>query len=208
MSEWLAMLLGAALKSMVVISAAWMLAFALRRQSAAARHLVWTAAATALLALPLLSVSMPALRVRTSAPSPLVSSIDVSNHRRRRPLRFPAPSVPQATPELAIDAGPRALAASIFASSIRVRLDRPARALALAHMAAAWIDHVAQASNRSARFRHSLFPALAPAARPPARTWRCSNSPAAGCLSVSECCIPPFFYRLTRVSGARSAAAW
>src|ERR1035438_425978 len=75
MSEWFAILLGAALKSVVVIGAAWILAFLLRRQSAATRHLLWTAAATALLALPILSVSMPALRVRTSALSPLVSSI-------------------------------------------------------------------------------------------------------------------------------------
>jgi len=75
MSLWLAMLLGAALKSSIVVGAAWLLAFALRRQSAAARHLVWTAAATALLALPLLSVSMPALRIRTGVLSPFVPTM-------------------------------------------------------------------------------------------------------------------------------------
>src|ERR1035441_1369980 len=75
MSPWLAMLLGAALKSTIVVGAAWLLAFALRRQSAAARHLVWTAAAAALLALPLLSVSMPALRVRTGALAPFVPTV-------------------------------------------------------------------------------------------------------------------------------------
>src|ERR1035441_3151254 len=75
MSPWIAMLLGAALKSSIVLGAAWLLAFALRRRSAAARHLVWTAAAAALLALPLLSVSMPALRIRTSALAPFVPTV-------------------------------------------------------------------------------------------------------------------------------------
>src|ERR1035441_1401907 len=75
MSPWLAMLLGAALKSTIVVGAAWLLAFSLRRQSAAARHLVWTAAAAALLALPLLSVSMPALRIRTGALAPFVPTV-------------------------------------------------------------------------------------------------------------------------------------
>jgi len=56
-------LISAALKSTFVLGAAWLIAFALRGRSAAARHLVWTAAAAALLALPLLSVSVPSLRL-------------------------------------------------------------------------------------------------------------------------------------------------
>jgi TonB family protein len=56
-------LVGAALKSTLVLGAAWLIAFALRGRSAAARHLVWTAAAAALLALPLLSISLPSLRL-------------------------------------------------------------------------------------------------------------------------------------------------
>jgi TonB family protein len=56
-------LVSAALKSTVVLGAAWLVAFALRGRSAAARHLVWTAAAAALLALPLLSVALPALHI-------------------------------------------------------------------------------------------------------------------------------------------------
>src|SRR5947209_8632408 len=56
-------LLSAALKSTLVLGAAWLVALALRRRSAAARHLVWTAAAAALLALPMLSISLPVLRV-------------------------------------------------------------------------------------------------------------------------------------------------
>src|SRR4030088_1004665 len=52
-----------ALKSTVVLGVAWLLAMVLRRRSAASRHLVWTAAAAALIALPLLSISLPSLRV-------------------------------------------------------------------------------------------------------------------------------------------------
>src|SRR6185369_10821120 len=62
-SAWFAMCVGVALKSTVVLGAAWLAAFLLRGRSAAARHLVWTAAASAVLALPVLSVSLPVLRV-------------------------------------------------------------------------------------------------------------------------------------------------
>jgi len=54
-------LLGIAFKSIVVLSAAWVAALVARRSSAAARHLIWTAAAVALLALPLLTVSLPTI---------------------------------------------------------------------------------------------------------------------------------------------------
>jgi TonB family protein len=56
-------LVSAALKSTLVLGAAWLVAFALRGRSAAARHLVWTSAAAALLALPLLSIALPSLRL-------------------------------------------------------------------------------------------------------------------------------------------------
>jgi len=56
------LLIGVALKSTVVLGAAWMVSLALRGRSAAVRHLVWTAAAVALLALPLLSLTLPAMR--------------------------------------------------------------------------------------------------------------------------------------------------
>ncbi len=62
-SAWFSFLVGVALKSIVVLGAAWLAAFCLRGRSAAARHLVWTAAFGALLALPLLSVAVPALPV-------------------------------------------------------------------------------------------------------------------------------------------------
>ena len=59
-------LVSAALKSTFVLGAAWLVAFALRGRSAAARHLVWTAAAAALLALPLLVGGAAGLAYRTA----------------------------------------------------------------------------------------------------------------------------------------------
>jgi TonB family protein len=58
--------IGVALKSTAVLGVAWLSAFLLRGRSAAARHLVWTAAAAAVLALPFLSVSLPVLPVSTA----------------------------------------------------------------------------------------------------------------------------------------------
>src|SRR5258708_1599915 len=56
-------LMSVALKSTAILVAAWLCAFLLRKRSAAARHLVWTAAAVAVLTLPILTVSLPALRL-------------------------------------------------------------------------------------------------------------------------------------------------
>src|ERR1051326_4099189 len=60
---WLAFFMSAALKSTAVLALAWVLTRLLRSRPAAWRHLVWTAAAAAVLALPLLSVGLPELRV-------------------------------------------------------------------------------------------------------------------------------------------------
>jgi TonB family protein len=62
-SAWFSLCAGVALKSAATLGAAWLMARVLRGRSAAAVHLVWTACAAALLALPLLSVAMPAMRV-------------------------------------------------------------------------------------------------------------------------------------------------
>jgi TonB family protein len=63
--EWIwPLLAGAALKSLIVIGVAWAAAWLLRTRSAAARHVVWTASAAALLALPWLSFTLPAVRLR------------------------------------------------------------------------------------------------------------------------------------------------
>jgi TonB family protein len=61
-SAW-PILVSAALKSTLVLSVAWLLTALLRGRSAATRHLVWTAAASALLALPFLTAGLPALRL-------------------------------------------------------------------------------------------------------------------------------------------------
>src|SRR3981081_190404 len=66
-TAWFSIFIGAALKSTVVLGVAWLSSFLLRGRSAAARHLVWTAASAAILALPFLSVSLPALPVAASA---------------------------------------------------------------------------------------------------------------------------------------------
>jgi len=62
-----------ALKGSAVLASAWLMSRLPRRRSAAARHLVWTAAFAGLLALPVLSVSVPSLPVR----APLVVPIAV-----------------------------------------------------------------------------------------------------------------------------------
>ncbi len=62
-NQWFDIFASLALKSAAVTAAAWMLSALLRRNSAAARHLVWTAAFAALLALPLLSLTLPPWRL-------------------------------------------------------------------------------------------------------------------------------------------------
>src|SRR5215472_3565024 len=64
------MFAGIALKSTAALGMAWLAAFLLRGRSAAARHMVWTAAAAAMLALPFLSVSLPTMPVSTVSALP------------------------------------------------------------------------------------------------------------------------------------------
>ncbi|MCU1235046.1 MAG: TonB family protein [Candidatus Solibacter sp.] len=70
MDNWTAsawpILVSAALKSTLVLGAAWIIAGLLRGRSAAARHVVWTACAAALLALPVLSISLPSVHLRAA----------------------------------------------------------------------------------------------------------------------------------------------
>jgi TonB family protein len=65
-------LLSVALKSVVLLGVTWLVALAMRARSAAALHLVWTAGMVALLALPLLTLAIPALRVGVPVPTGLV----------------------------------------------------------------------------------------------------------------------------------------
>src|SRR5580693_4968353 len=74
-------LTGAALKSVIVLAAAWIAVLALRRHSAAARHLIWTAAFAAILALPFLSAALPVLRLPLSSvvlPSPATAQFQAT----------------------------------------------------------------------------------------------------------------------------------
>src|SRR5580704_13520311 len=66
---------GAAVKSVAVLAAAWAVTFLMRGRSAASRHLVWTASAAALLALPFLSASLPQLRIPGGT---LISSVQAA----------------------------------------------------------------------------------------------------------------------------------
>lgn len=89
-----------ALKSIAVLGAAWLLAFFMRKASAGVRHMVWTTACLALLALPFLSISVPAVPVpmpgvlvndfqTTSSASPTPST---SNTQARSDNAVPTPS--------------------------------------------------------------------------------------------------------------------
>ncbi len=157
MSAWTAILLSAALKSTVVLGAAWILAFTMRRRSAAARHLVWTAAVAALLALPLLSISMPALPV-TGPLAPLVSSITF------RTTAVATAGAPTLAAPLTAQAPQTASSRAPWRPDFRLLIPllwAAGAALALAHMAAAWI--VMWNMRRTARPLDGapLFPALA-----------------------------------------------
>src|SRR5438132_7628882 len=104
-SAGIAFFAGAALKSTTVLGVAWLAVVVLRRRSAAARHLVWTAASAALLALPFLSLAVPALPVRmvrafvptgvvfqTTASTPAEATSSGVQHRTSATV--PLPSVP------------------------------------------------------------------------------------------------------------------
>ena len=62
-ATWLELLVAAALKGVLILVIAVALNFALRRASAASRHLVWSLALASLLALPILSFGLPSWQV-------------------------------------------------------------------------------------------------------------------------------------------------
>jgi TonB family protein len=94
---WFFFLFTAALKSTAVLGAAWLLAVLLRNRSAALRHLVWTSAVTAVLALPFLSISLPALRVPATALLPASNSVVFHATGSEHPGANTAASVGQAS---------------------------------------------------------------------------------------------------------------
>ena len=62
-NTWLEILLSTSLKGMLILIIAAALSFALRKASAASRHLVWSLAIASLLALPVLSFGLPSWQV-------------------------------------------------------------------------------------------------------------------------------------------------
>ena len=89
-----------ALKSSAALAIAWIAARLLRGRSASVRHLIWTAAAGAVLALPLLSVSLPSIAVPAG---PLVSSFRFTTTA----LATDSAGAPSARKSAATDSGPR-----------------------------------------------------------------------------------------------------
>src|SRR3954469_23411299 len=85
-----AILADTAVKGSLVLAIAAAAAWMLRRRSAAARHLVWTAAATALLALPFLSATLPALRLPAAPDGPLAVFQTFATARNASPTASPA----------------------------------------------------------------------------------------------------------------------
>jgi TonB family protein len=101
-TEWFSIFAIVALKSTVVLGAAWLAAWALRGRSAALRHLVWTAAAAAVLAMPFLSAGLPALRVPASGA--LLPFDPAVVFQVTSSAGVEAPSLPSATARRAIHA--------------------------------------------------------------------------------------------------------
>jgi TonB family protein len=77
-TTWFSILSATAVKSTAVLAMAWFVTFALRKRSAAMRHVVWTAAFAAMLALPFLSAALPALRVPLA--DALLTPVDLIFH--------------------------------------------------------------------------------------------------------------------------------
>src|SRR5437588_800762 len=74
MTTW-NVLLDLTLKSTVVLAFAWCVTFTLRRRSAAARHIVWTAAFAALLDPRALGIEEPVLLLETEHAMPMTAGI-------------------------------------------------------------------------------------------------------------------------------------
>ncbi len=116
-APWLA---DAAAKGTVLLVVAWLAATALRRSSAARRHLAWSATALSLLVLPLLSLLLPTIAlpgivlapaqtnncVATDAPKLAESLVVLMASRDQSPQRLPQSDTP--APRLALAPAPTA----------------------------------------------------------------------------------------------------
>ncbi|MDP7163037.1 MAG: hypothetical protein QF792_06035 [Phycisphaerae bacterium] len=88
--RWLAVLLDATAKGLVLLAAAGAVGLLLRRGSTAVRHLIWALAAASLVCLPLLSVALPQLQV------PILPQWAATAPPRSEPPAAEAPEPPEA----------------------------------------------------------------------------------------------------------------
>jgi TonB family protein len=139
------LLAAATLKSTLILLAAWIVACLLRGCSAASRHIVWTACAAALLALPLLTATLPALRVR--AANALLPADTGLMFRSASAITAASPSAAPATSAAARAAGPTAAAFSLDA--------RPALALVWGLGILAGLLQIFAATGMLARLRRA-----------------------------------------------------
>jgi TonB family protein len=116
-------LVDAALKGSIVLAVAAAAAWVLRRRSAAVRHIVWTAAAAALIALPILTATLPALRVPVAPEGPMTVFRVFATSRSAAPTVSSAvPAMPAAAVAEATSLDPRRWTAAIWAAGAAIGL--------------------------------------------------------------------------------------
>ena len=118
-----AILVDAALKGSIVLAVAAVVAWILRRRSAAVRHLVWTAAAAALIALPILTATLPALRVPVTPDGPMTVFRVFATSRSASPaVSSAAPAIPAAARPVETARDPRRWLPAIWAAGAAIGL--------------------------------------------------------------------------------------
>ena len=101
MTGWYSLLSGIALKSILLLGAAGLVAILMGRRSAATRHIIWMAVFASLLALPLLTASLPELpALKWMAP-------EVRTREHYRARRLKAGGSPEGPPHLWSGSGSR-----------------------------------------------------------------------------------------------------
>jgi TonB family protein len=143
MASFFLLFITAALKGTIVLSAAGLITLAMRRQSAAARHLVWTAALAGILALPFLSITLPTLRIPVPAASDFIFQTTASALAEQpHPAIHSTPQLPPTQPAVTLD-WPTALLAlwALGAAIALIRLLAASHRMAkLRHTAPAFSD--------------------------------------------------------------------
>ena len=99
-APWLTLLRDLSVKSALLLLSAWALTLAMRHASASTRHLVWLLVFAGLLALPLLSLTLPARSVLVLPAAPVAAAVStpIAAAPPAVPGRLPAPSVATTSP--------------------------------------------------------------------------------------------------------------